>query len=286
MTSSISDADYINVHLHIPEEQFDIALGIISLLPMLGIEERFDELVISFTSIDFATISIEELENNLKNIGISVEIGQVEPLTAQNWNAEFEKSLQPVIVSERIVIAPSWAEDIPAAEIILRIDPKMSFGTGYHPTTRMVCQFLEQYVRPKSHWIDAGSGTGILSILAARLGASNIFAFDNDAWAVDNCAENIASNNVRDIVLCSQADVFFVDLPQSDGIVANLFRNLLVPVFPRFRKALTNSKGVLIVSGILVYDLEDICTAAESSGFHTLSVKSEGEWLAIAFESM
>lgn len=284
MTSGIPPADYMNLHLGVPEERFDEAAGVLASLPLLGIEERFDELVISFTAADFLTIHPESLKNLLENRGIPAEILQIEPVVAQNWNAEFEQSLQPVVVSRRVVIAPSWAADAPAAEITLRIDPKMSFGTGYHPTTRMVCRFVEEYVRPGSRWIDAGAGTGVLAILAAKLGASAVFAFDNDDWSVDNCVENIALNGVKTTVRCERADVFTVPLPPSDGIAANLYRNLLIPVFPRFYEALHESCGTLLVSGVLVYDRDEICASAEAAGFRTVVVETEGEWIAAVFE--
>lgn len=285
MTSGLPDADYINLHLGIPEEQFDQAAGILASLPLLGIEERFDELVISFTATDFSMIHPESLQNLLAERGIAAKILQIEPIIAQNWNAEFEKSLLPVVVSPRVVIAPSWSLDVPAAEITLRIDPKMSFGTGYHPTTRMMCRFTEQYVRTGSHWIDAGTGTGVLAILAAKLGAANVYCFDNDEWSVENAVENIAHNGVAATVHCEQADIFTVKLPPADGIAANLYRNLLIPVFPKFYESLRESRGVLLVSGVLVYDRDEICAAAEQAGFRTVSVETEGEWIAALFQA-
>lgn len=283
MTSGLSNADYVNLHLGIPEEQFDEAAGILASLPLLGIEERFDELVISFTSADFSMIHPESLQNLLAERGVVAKILQIEPIVAQNWNAEFEKSLLPVVVSPRVVIAPSWSTDVPAAEITLRIDPKMSFGTGYHPTTRMMCRFAEQTVTKGSRWIDAGTGTGVLAILAARLGATSVYCFDNDEWSVENALENIDLNGVRDTVHCEQADIFTVHLPASDGIAANLYRNLLIPVFPKFYESLRESHGVLLVSGVLVYDRDEICAAAEQTGFRTVHVETEGEWIAALF---
>jgi ribosomal protein L11 methyltransferase len=224
------------------------------------------------------------LQNLLAERGVAAEILQIEPIKAQNWNAEFEKSLLPVVVSPRVVIAPSWSTDVPAAEITLRIDPKMSFGTGYHPTTRMMCRFMEQYVRSGSRWIDAGTGTGVLAILAAKLGATGVFAFDNDEWSVNNTVENIAQNDVENIVRGEQADIFTVVLPPADGIAANLYRNLLIPVFPKFYEALRESRGVVIVSGVLIYDRDEICAAAEQNGFRTVHVETEGEWIAAVFE--
>ncbi|GAB1430883.1 50S ribosomal protein L11 methyltransferase [Ignavibacteria bacterium] len=285
MTSAILEADYVNLRLGVPEERFDDAVGILSSLPLLGVEERFDELVISFKSADFAEITPERIHILFESSDIPVEVLQIEPVKAQNWNVEFEKSLQPVTVSERVVIAPSWSDDVPKAGIVLRIDPKMSFGTGYHPTTRMMCRFIEQYVRSGSRWIDAGTGTGVLAILAAKLGAAKVLAFDNDEWAAENCAENIGRNSVEAVVEYMQADIFTLELPAADCIAANLYRNLLLPTFPRFRQSLDESGGILLVSGVLVYDRDEICAAAEAAGFRTLAVESEGEWIAAVFEA-
>ena len=118
----------------------------------------------------------------------------VQVLDDRNWNAEWEASIEPVVVNDRIVIVPEWRTEEFSQPLRLVITPKMSFGTGHHATTRMMCRLMEQYVQPDSTWIDVGTGTGVLAILAALLGARDVFAFDNDEWSFVNSQENIERN--------------------------------------------------------------------------------------------
>lgn len=274
---------FVNLHIAIPEEQFDLSYSALADFPFVGIEERMDEIVITFNAIDYTPEFATSLLERLSVYEIEGKILLEEVIDDKNWNAEWEESLEPVIVSSRIAISPTWkAADVQQPVVVL-INPKMSFGTGYHPTTRMVCRMLEEAVTPGSRWIDAGTGTGVLAILSAKLGAEYCLAFDNDEWSVENSKENIALNNTDKQVECSQQDVFTVELPLSDGICANLYRNLLIPNFPKFRQALKSMGGTLIVSGILKYDVDEIIAAAQAVSFRHVHTELENEWAAIRF---
>jgi ribosomal protein L11 methyltransferase len=161
----------------------------------------------------------------------------------------------------------------------------MSFGTGQHETTRLVSRLMEKYVQPNQFWIDAGTGTGVLAILAVKLGAKSCYAFDNDIWSVENTLENIALNNVEDKIEVEQVEIDNIELPRADGIVANLFANLIIKNAPKFAKALPSS-APLLVSGILVYDKDEVISAAENAGFRFAEIIQEAEWVAIAFEKV
>jgi ribosomal protein L11 methyltransferase len=274
---------FINLHIAIPEEQFDLSFSALADFPFIGIEERIDEIVITFNAVDFSDALRTSLIDQLEIYSIDATLLSEDIIDDKNWNAEWEQSLEPVVVSSRIAISPTWKADEVSQEIVILINPKMSFGTGYHPTTRMVCRMLEETVTSNSRWIDAGTGTGVLAILAAKLGATYCFAFDNDEWSVENSRENIILNNVEKQVDCSQQDVFTVQLPESDGICANLYRNLLIPNFPKFYTTLKKPEGVLLVSGVLKYDVEEIITSAEAANFKHIHTELENEWAAIRF---
>ena len=106
----------------------------------------------------------------------------------QNWNAEFEASLRPVAITENVIVAQSWNRDEVADSdsIVVTIDPKMSFGTGHHETTRLVTRLMENVGLRDRKILDAGTGTGILSIIAIKMGAKSAIAFDNNEWAEEN----------------------------------------------------------------------------------------------------
>ncbi|MBI3258516.1 MAG: 50S ribosomal protein L11 methyltransferase [Ignavibacteriae bacterium] len=274
---------FVNLHIAIPEEQFDLSYSALADFPFVGIEERMDEIVITFNAIDYTPEFAASLIERLRVYGIEAKILLEEVIDDKNWNAEWEESLEPVIVSTNVAISPTWKAAGVLQPIVILINPKMSFGTGYHPTTRMVCRMLEETVKPASRWIDAGTGTGVLAILAAKLGAEYCLAFDNDEWSVENSKENITLNRTDEQIECSQQDVFTVELPMSDGICANLYRNLLIPNFPKFYQTLKSPDGTLIVSGILKYDVDEIISEAEAVSFKHIHTELENEWAAIRF---
>jgi ribosomal protein L11 methyltransferase len=274
-----------NITISINEEFFELAIAMLMDFTTLGIREDYDKLIITF---DFDVWSDEvrtDLLDSLKIVYPEVKIEKEETIIAENWNEEFEKNVPLIHVSERVSIAPEWKKHESASELTIIINPKMSFGTGQHETTRLVSRLMEKYVQPDQFWIDAGTGTGVLAILAVKLGAKSCYAFDNDIWSVENTLENIALNNVEDKIEVEQVEIDNIELPRADGIVANLFANLIIKNAPKFAKALPSS-APLLVSGILVYDKDEVISAAENAGFRFAEIIQEAEWVAIAFEKV
>lgn len=274
---------FINVLFSIKEEQFDTALAVFGSYNIQGIEEGHDRLLVCFRSEDWKMSVQSEIMDELQSYGIQCTIISSETIEQRNWNEEWEKSLEPVFINDRIAITPSWHADSVGHEICIVVDPKMSFGTGYHPTTRMTTRLLEEYVQPQSSWIDAGTGTGVLAIAAAKLGAQNVLAFDYDEWSVENSRENIDRNAVDGVVDILHADIFTLDLPLADGIAANMYRNVLIPSYPKLRAALRSPDSPLIISGILSYDEDELRKEAEDIGFVHTRTEREDEWLAMVF---
>ncbi len=157
----------------------------------------------------------------------------------------------------------------------------MSFGTGQHSTTKLVCQLLEKNVKSGDFWIDAGTGTGVLAILAKKLGASKVFAFDYDEWSVLNARENFELNDIEGEYIIEQHDVFDISLPSCDGIVANMFLNILDKTVDKFHNALKKNKGNLILSGILKYDKDYIIERYCNNNYEHIETLEEDEWVAI-----
>ena len=148
----------------------------------------------------------------------------------------------------------------------------------------MVCRELQRYVQTNSTWIDAGCGSGVLAILASKLGAKKVSAFDNDEWSVTNARENALLNNESDIDVF-QADIFTVELDTANGIAANMYRNLIIPNLHKFHTSLSKNNGILIVSGILAMDAEEIRNEAISKRFTHIETQQEGDWVAIIFRA-
>lgn len=271
---------FIALTCSIPEENQDLFIGCISGMNFSGIEQSHDTMTILFAEHDCPEHIEEQLNELATDRSIPFAILSREIIQHQNWNKEWEDSLEPIIVSDLIAITPEWKKDEVNHPLTIIINPQMAFGTGYHPTTRMVCRELQQRVQPGTTWIDAGCGSGVLAILASKLGANSIYAFDNDEWSVQNAKENCLLNETYNIHV-EQADIFTVNMDKVDGIAANMYRNLIIPNLSRFHDALDESKGILILSGILSMDEPEIVNAAIASQFKHIITHQEGDWVAI-----
>ncbi len=277
--------NYINVHIGIKEEYFDYAFAYLQNFKFCGIEEKFDELVMSVESKDWNDEVRTSLLEDLKRIDDSIIIIGEETIEEINWNEEWEKNVMPVEVSDSIIITPEWKKEEVNAKYKIVINPKMSFGTGDHQTTRLVCRLMEKVNIPGKFWIDAGTGTGVLAIFAAMLGADKVFAFDNNMWSIENAKENFILNGVAGKIELAELDIEDCSLPKADFIAANLFLNLVVPSLPVFYDSLSESKGELLISGILKYHLEDILAGAEANNFEHIETIYEDEWIALLFRA-
>jgi ribosomal protein L11 methyltransferase len=273
--------NFINIHIALKEEAFELAYAFLQSYSFCGIEERFDEIVITFNSDDWNDSLRAEILDTLKPLDAEVEIIKEETIADKNWNEEWEKNVAPVRISDNIIITPEWKKDEFDAKYKIIINPKMSFGTGEHQTTRLVCRLMEKVSRPGAFWIDAGTGTGALAIFAAMLGAREVYAFDNNIWSIENAKENFELNGVSDKIKLEELDIENCELPDADFIAANLFLNLVVPSLPVFYKSLKAQKGDLLISGVLKYHLQDLLDGAERNNFEHIETQYEDDWIAV-----
>ncbi|MCC8034552.1 MAG: 50S ribosomal protein L11 methyltransferase [Rikenellaceae bacterium] len=204
-----------------------------------------------------------------------------ETIAHRNWNAEWESSFSPVDAGRVTVRAPFHPAPSPE-RIDIVVMPKMSFGTGHHATTRLMILNMEEVTFAGRTVLDMGSGTGILSILAARMGAAAVDAVDTDRWAFENCTENIAENGVSDRVRPVLGDASSVEGNIYEVILANINRNILVRDMGAYARALA-AGGVLILSGILSPDLEHVDRAAAAEGLGRYGVKYEEDWCSALY---
>lgn len=274
---------YYQIQFAILEEHFDIAVAILYTFPITGIQEGLDELNVTLAHGIQPDDVIADMVNALDTVGVKASVKDTHDIVEQNWEQQWEESLQPIKVTDDIWITPSWKKEDVKGKYVIVIDPKMSFGTGYHPTTRMVCRMVEQSVTPESQWLDVGTGTGVLAILAVKAGAASCLGFDNDEWSIENAQENVSINEVQNKVTIIQHDVAKFPYEHYHGIAANLYRNLLLPALASFYQALVSMKGTLIVSGILIYDADEIIAEAKKQGFVLQEKLTEGEWCALRF---
>jgi ribosomal protein L11 methyltransferase len=204
----------------------------------------------------------------------------------EDWEREWRRGLQPRKVSPRFVVKPSWAPwDAEPGELIIEIDPQMAFGTGEHATTRGCLRLLDSCAVPGDRVLDVGSGSAILSIAAALLGASEVTAIEFDPDANLNARENIERNRVEGVITLrdEMADASLVQrLGAFDVILANILSGVVRPLLPAFAEAL-HPGGRLIVSGILRTEAEDVLSDAAAAGLRLIAEDREDEWWSALF---
>ena len=204
----------------------------------------------------------------------------------KNWNEEYEKKVNVIEVTDKIVIKPSFKEYSPKPnQIIITIDPKMSFGTGEHATTKLVLQLIEKYVKAGDKVLDIGSGTGVLAIGSVMLGAKSALGIDNDEWCLLNGNENVTANNLEGKVEIRMAEINQISETGFDLIVANINKHILLEIAASIKtKSIKN--GRLILSGLLRTDKEEILQMYTKLGYGLLDSADMDEWCALVFQLM
>ncbi len=264
----------------------DIISGLLWQLDIDGINE-FDDYLTVFVN-ETKQISKVDLEKILEVLiteklieSFSIE---EETLEDRNWNEEYERDVKVIEVSDKIVIKPSFKEYFPKpGQQIITIDPKMSFGTGDHATTKLVIQLIEKYIRGGEKVLDVGSGTGVLGICAVMLGAKNAVGVDNDEWCLLNGNENVKANNLEDKVKIYLGELGDIAENDFDLIVANINKNILLDT-AREIKSKIKKTGTLILSGLLFSDEIDIIKAYSALNFTLKEKSAMDEWIALVFK--
>lgn len=209
------------------------------------------------------------------------EIGYVvKEIEQENWNATWEQNFQPIVVDGICMIRAPFHEAIDVDYDIV-IEPKMSFGTGHHETTRMMLQHLLQLDVAEKSVLDMGSGTGVLAILSAMRGATSIDAIDIDNWCYVNAKENVERNGV-DFIKVYEGDVGLLKDKMYDVVIANINRNILLEDIPVYVRSL-NKNGVLLVSGFYTEDLDMITQKCEAVGLKFEKNSVRNNWVAAKY---
>jgi ribosomal protein L11 methyltransferase len=202
-------------------------------------------------------------------------------IPAQNWNAVWESNFSPVVVDGFVGVRAEFHAPLAGVQHEIVITPKMSFGTGHHATTRMMMQQMEKLNLGGRRVFDFGTGTGILAILAEKLGAATVVAVDYDEWCITNAAENIERNNCRHITL-SQAGAPPAGEHVFDIILANINKHIILQFLPLL-KALLVKDGCLLLSGLLAEDEQDILQACGNLQLGHACTVCLDKWICMLF---
>ncbi|MDN5204399.1 50S ribosomal protein L11 methyltransferase [Fulvivirgaceae bacterium BMA10] len=222
--------------------------------------------------------SINEIVQGYSNlVQISFEFSKLEK---KNWNEEWEKYYDPIFIEDQCVVRASFHDIKGKYKHEIIINPKMSFGTGHHETTYLMIRNQLEIDHLDKKVYDVGCGTGILAIMASRLGAADIYACDIDEWAVTNSRENFEANDCS-VIKLKQGDVSSFST-SFDIILANINRNVLLNDIPSYATML-NDPGILILSGFYVEDIPVIEKKAINSGLHLSNQSTRNNWASLIF---
>ena len=227
---------------------------------------------------------IEESLYFMQRLYSAIPAPEFRILEDEDWANAWRKNYRPFRLGKRIWIQPSWLETRGNRpdDIVILMDPGMAFGTGLHPTTQMCLQALEESIRPGYSVLDVGSGSGILSIAAAKLGAKDVLAFDLDHMAVEATTGNALANNVQ-----QQISVFQGSLPAKtrqkwDIVVVNILAPVIISLL-REQQLLDflSPTGELILSGIIEDQYEDVCSAVNAVGGEVNKKLTTRDWICL-----
>jgi ribosomal protein L11 methyltransferase len=222
---------------------------------------------------------------DLKGVLESLEIGDadvnVRSVQDEDWNATWAASLKPIRLGRNIRIRQSWNPSDPSFDgIELVLDPRRAFGTGYHETTRLVIEWLEDRIRGGERVLDIGTGSGILSMVAVRLGAASALGIDIDAVAVDCAGQYAVENGFGTELVFRVASFESLGSDLYDVILANIDVRTLVTL-SGFLPGLLEEKGIVCYSGLLENDYKEVAASLSTAGFRITDRMQRGEWLAI-----
>ena len=240
-------------------------------------------LISYFPTDDLIGEQVQDLRDFLTSLiqaGIDTHPAKVtlKSIEEDDWSEQWRSAFPPQKIGKCLVIAPTWEDTVPEpSEILIRLDPGMAFGTGQHATTQLALELLETAIKDSDVVADIGTGSGILAIAAAKLGAKRVDAVDLDATTIPIAQSNIQINNVESIIRLHHGDGLHVlESQKYPLIVANILTKVILPMIPQCPKFLEPA-GRLILSGILVQEASQVEAQLRENGFRVLKLRQPKE---------
>lgn len=266
-------AEYIQVEFpSVTSEQKDILIAQLASVGFEGFEETDEALKAFIPSKNFHEDVLNEIAGEKTIFNKSV-------IKETNWNKVWESNFNPVCVDDFVAVRAEFHQTIKGVQHEIIITPKMSFGTGHHATTFMMIQQMGEIDFTGKIVLDFGTGTGVLAILAEKLGAKKIIAIDHDEWSIENANENISNNHCSRIEL-KKADTASVD-NSFDVILANINKNVILDNFSLLVKHLAPG-GVMLLSGLLIDDEDVIFRKSGEYSLHIIQTTVRDNWLCLS----
>jgi ribosomal protein L11 methyltransferase len=264
--------NYIQIEIGISsQEHSEILIAELSQINYYSFEEKENSLLAFIKEENFD-------EEKLRSI-LPQELSYLKTTIPEtNWNAKWESEFQPIIVDDFVAVRAAFHRSIPNVQHEIIITPKMSFGTGHHATTYLMLQQMQHLNFAGKSVLDFGTGTGILAILAKKLGAEKVIAIDNDDWSINNAKENILANNCNDI------DLFKKNTPDFskalDIILCNINLNVILENTESLKRLCHRSTEILI-SGFLISDHQNLLENFVQENFIYKSITQKDNWVAM-----
>lgn len=287
----MQDIEFLSLVFSVPLEFEDALQGYFL---MNHDPQGFEELpngtyLVHILKTEWTTEAEAELHTFIAGLGTSdIKLEEITTYQNKDWNEQWEAGIEPLRVSRELVIAPSWRlfeATTMNSKYLIMIDPKMSFGTGHHETTRLCLQMIEHHDCTGENVLDLGSGTGVLAMYAMMRGAKHALAIDTDEWAFENAKENCERNKFgTDRIELRHGDLATVTTADERFalILANIHRNVLLAI-PDQIAAHQEGGGTLMLSGILEYDADEIVTTYQQHGYRLEERLQENEWVCLRF---
>jgi ribosomal protein L11 methyltransferase len=265
------------------DEESDILVARLSQSGFEGFEEEPNKLHAFIPESLFDVSKVEKIIAEIKGMADPYHIFfKTEIIEPRNWNAEWEKDFEPVIVENFCAIRAEFHQPFPDLPYDLIITPKMSFGTGHHPTTFMMVTAMKDLDLLNHSVLDFGTGTGILAILACKMRATSVLAIDSDERSIENATENTALNDCGRILI-EQRDSLS-GIGKFDFILANINLQVILENMDILRQHL-NQSGVFIGSGVLESDEEKIMIKATTAGFTMERLMIKDNWMSFRLKN-
>lgn len=267
-----------------PEGQWDIIDEAIAL--RIGDDVK----VTGYYEVDANTADrVRMIEGELRRIKamkLGFDVGKMESYTQsfadEDWAETWKKAFKPFRLGSHMVVKPGWCEyDLQEGDRVIEIDPGLAFGTGTHATTGMCVELIERFVSPGSTAIDVGTGTGILAIAAAHMGARDVLAIDIDSVAVRVAEENAKNNGFEDVIRCKAGDLLDSVDEQADVVIANIIADVIIMMAAPVKNHIREG-GCFICSGIASDRKLDVMYALSKANYKLLDLYERDGWCAIA----
>ncbi len=271
--------EYLSIKISCKADFTEILIAELSILNYNSMMEVDGGLEAYIEKEEFDENHILELQSRYKEAKVTYF---VEELIGKNWNEEWEKNYDPIQVEGTIKVRATFHDPDPNYKYDLLITPKMSFGTGHHATTHLMLKHQLEIDNKGKRVLDAGCGTAILAVMAEKLGAKEVLAYDIDSWSIENAPENVKLNGCQHVEIRSGTIRTIDTAGLYDVILANINKNVLLDELPLYAERL-KTDGRIILSGFYVQDNEDIVSRAKECNLALHKGSERNDWSSLIF---